>query len=209
MLGPDHLLFLLALGLVGLQKRLGWMVGLLATGLAGSSLGLVLPGLPLAEPLVALSLVVVGLVLLGRLPALLLVPAFALHGYVLSASVIGWEPNPIAFYLVGLLISQGLLLATSLTLVRRWGTGLNPAQLRLHGRDPDRRWAPASPGRPWCPDRGRDSPTGRWPAPSQLGPRRPIPPARDCGDRLFRGWQIHAVTPAAVEQRPAPGRAGE
>ena len=131
MLGPDHLLFLLALGLVGLQKRLGWMVGLLATGLAGSSLGLVLPGLPLAEPLVALSLVVVALVLLGRLPALLLLPAFALHGYVLSASVIGWEPNPIAFYLVGLLISQGLLLATALTLVRRWGTGLNPAQLRL------------------------------------------------------------------------------
>jgi urease accessory protein len=59
------------------------------------------------------------------------VPAFALHGYVLSASVIGWEPNPIAFYLLGLLISQGLLLASSLTLVRRWGTGLNPAQLRL------------------------------------------------------------------------------
>jgi urease accessory protein len=131
LLGPDHLLFLLALGLVGLQKRLGWVIGLLATGLAGSSLGLALPGLPLAEPLVALSLVVVGLVLLGRLPALLLVPAFALHGYVLSASVIGWEQSPIAFYLLGLLISQGLLLTISLTLVRRWGTGLTPAQLRL------------------------------------------------------------------------------
>ena len=131
LLGPDHLLFLLALGLVGLQKRLSWMVGLLATGLAGSVLGLALPGIPLAEPLVALSLVVVGLVLLQRLPALLLVPAFALHGYVLSGSVIGWEQSPIAFYLVGLLISQGLLLTTALTLVRRWGTGLSPAQLRL------------------------------------------------------------------------------
>ncbi|MCX5945310.1 MAG: HupE/UreJ family protein [Cyanobacteria bacterium] len=131
LLGPDHLLFLLALGLVGLQKRLSWVLGLLATGLAGSCLGLALPGIPLAEPLVALSLVVVGLVLLGRLPALLLVPAFALHGYVLSASVIGWEQGPIGFYLVGLLLSQGLLLTTALTLVRRWGTGLSSAQLRL------------------------------------------------------------------------------
>ena len=129
--GPDHLLFLLALGLVGLQKRLSWMIGLLATGLAGSVLGLALPGIPLAEPLVALSLVVVGLVLLQRLPALLLVPAFALHGYVLSAAVIGWEQGPIAFYLVGLLISQGLLLTSALTLVRRWGTGLSASQLRL------------------------------------------------------------------------------
>ena len=131
LLGPDHLLFLLALGLVGLQKRLSWVLGLLATGLAGSCLGLALPGIHLAEPLVALSLVVVGLVLLGRLPALLLVPAFALHGYVLSASVIGWEQGPIGFYLVGLLLSQGLLLTTALTLVRRWGTGLSSAQLRL------------------------------------------------------------------------------
>lgn len=129
--GPDHLLFLLALGLVGLQKQLSWVLGLLATGLAGSCLGLALPGIPLAEPLVALSLVVVGLVLLDRLPALLLVPAFALHGYVLSAAVIGWEQSPIAFYLVGLLVSQGLLLTTSLTLVCRWGTGLSASQLRL------------------------------------------------------------------------------
>ena len=129
--GPDHLLFLLALGLVGLQKRLSWMVGLLATGLAGSVLGLALPGIPMAEPLVALSLVVVGLVLLKRLPALLLVPAFALHGYVLSAAVIGWEQGPIGFYLVGLLISQGLLLTAALTLVRRWGTGLSGSQLKL------------------------------------------------------------------------------
>ena len=129
--GPDHLLFLLALGLVGLQKRLSWVLGLLATGLVGSCLGLALPGIPLAEPLVALSLVVVALVLLQRLPALLLVPAFALHGYVLSAAVIGWEQGPIGFYLVGLMISQGLLLTAALTLVRRWGMGLGASQLRL------------------------------------------------------------------------------
>jgi urease accessory protein len=131
LLGPDHLLFLLALGLVGLRQSGRWMLGLLATGLSASGLGLLLPGLPGAEVLVALSLVLVGLVLCDRLPRWSLLPAFALHGYVLSAPVLGWESTPIAAYLLGLLISQGLLLVLSLRLVRHWGAGLGLAQRRL------------------------------------------------------------------------------
>lgn len=118
-IGPDHLLFLLALALVGLQRRLRWMLTLLATGLIGSAAGLLLPGLPGGEALVSLSLVAVGLVLFERLPAALLLPAFALHGYVLSASVLGWSPTPLATYLLGLMLSQGALLLLSLTLLRR------------------------------------------------------------------------------------------
>lgn len=116
-LGPDHLLFLLALSLVGLRHRSGWMLGLLAVGLAGSAIGLVAPGLPGAELLVALSLVVVALVLAERLPRPWLLAAFALHGYVLSASVLGWTAMPVAAYLFGLLLSQGLLLFASLRLL--------------------------------------------------------------------------------------------
>ena len=124
LIGPDHLLFLLALSLVGLQQRTTWMLGLLATGLSGSALGLVLPGLPGAEALVALTLVVVALVLLSRLPRPVLVPAIGLHGYVLSASVLGWTSAPIATYLLGLMLSQGALLLLSLTLLRRLADGL-------------------------------------------------------------------------------------
>ncbi|MFM7651971.1 MAG: HupE/UreJ family protein [Vulcanococcus sp.] len=131
LLGPDHLLFLLALGLVGLQQSGRWMIALLATGLAATGVGLLLPGLPGAETLVALSLVLVGLVLCGRLPRWTLLPAFALHGYVLSASVIGWEVTPVATYLLGLLLSQGTLLVLALRLVRAWGAGLALPQLRL------------------------------------------------------------------------------
>lgn len=131
LLGPDHLLFLLALGLVGLQQSGRWMVALLAAGLGATGLGLLLPGLPGAEVLVALSLVVVGLVLCGRLPRLLLVPAFALHGYVLSASVIGWESTPVLGYLLGLLISQTALLLVSLRLVQAWARRAQPVQLRM------------------------------------------------------------------------------
>jgi len=117
--GPDHLLFLLALALVGLQRRLRWMLALLATGLIGSAAGLLLPGLPGSEALVSFSLVAVGLVLLERLPSPVLLPAFALHGYALSASVLGWNSAPLASYLLGLILSQGLLLLLSLTLLRR------------------------------------------------------------------------------------------
>lgn len=131
LLGPDHLLFLLALGLVGLKQSGRWMLGLLAAGLAASGLGLVLPGLPGAETLVALSLVLVGLVLCERAPRWTLLPAFALHGYVLSASVIGWEATPVAAYLLGLLISQGTLLRLALGLVRRAADRWSATRLRL------------------------------------------------------------------------------
>jgi len=131
-LGPDHLLFLLALSLVGLRHRVSWMLGLLATGLCGSALGLLIPGLPGAEALVSFTLVVMALVLMGRLPMLVLIPAFALHGYVLSASVLGWTTMPIAFYLLGLLLGQGALLLLSLTLLRSLGARLTtPVQQLL------------------------------------------------------------------------------
>ncbi|MFM8604786.1 MAG: HupE/UreJ family protein [Cyanobium sp.] len=128
-LGPDHLLFLLALSLVGLRQRRRWTLALLVVGLLGSWAGLVVPGLPGAELLVALSLVVVALVLLERAPRALLLPAFALHGYVLSTSVLGWSAMLVTFYLVGLAISQGVLLLLSLVLLARLVAATTP-QLR-------------------------------------------------------------------------------
>jgi urease accessory protein len=128
-LGADHLLFLLALSLVGLRHRASWMLGLLVVGLLGSCAGLILPGLPGAEAMAALSLAVVALVLVERLPRTLLLPAFAIHGYVLSASVLGWSAMPVAGYLLGLVVSQGLLLLLSLALLAR-GCGHFTARLR-------------------------------------------------------------------------------
>jgi urease accessory protein len=64
------------------------MLGLLATGLAGTAFGLMVPGLPGAEALVSFTLVLIALVLMDRLPMAVLFPAFAVHGYVLSGSVI-------------------------------------------------------------------------------------------------------------------------
>ena len=134
-LGPDHLLFLLALGIVSLgqELRFRWVLALLAVGLAGSLTGLALPNsLPWAEAWIGFSLLLEALVLLNRLPKLLLIPAFAFHGYVLSTSVLGWEPTPVFFYLIGLLISQGLLLWVALKVVRNsWAQWGSTGKLRI------------------------------------------------------------------------------
>ncbi|WP_254969341.1 HupE/UreJ family protein [Cyanobium sp. CH-040] len=114
LLGPDHLLFLLAIGFVGLRRPLAWVLPLLAAGLLGSALAQALPlsasVAPFAEALVALTLALAGLVALGRVPAALLLPAIALHGYLLGGMVVGAEPTPLLTYMLGLFIAQGALL---------------------------------------------------------------------------------------------------
>ena len=118
-LGPDHLLFLVALAFLGLKRPMRWVLPLLAVGLGGSLVSQLLPLAPsvsaIAEVGVALSLAVEGLIGLGVLPAALLVPLIALHGYLLGSMVVGAEATPLLAYGAGLLISQGavLLFATA------------------------------------------------------------------------------------------------
>jgi urease accessory protein len=107
------------------------MLALLVTGLLGSGVGLLLPGLPFAEAAVAFSLVVVALVWLRQWPKGLLLPAIGLHGYVLSHTVLGWSQAPLAFYGLGLLLSQATLLLVALTLLRSLAAGLSSQQRSL------------------------------------------------------------------------------
>ena len=129
-LGADHLLFLLALSLVALQQRFRWALALLGIGLLGSGAGLLWPGLPAAEALLAGTFVLEAMVLLRRLPAVWLLPAMALHGYGLSGPVFGWSSMPLLAYASGLFISQACLLAIALLLLRPFGARLSPAGLR-------------------------------------------------------------------------------
>ena len=133
LLGPDHLLFLLAIAFVGLSHPRRWVMPLLALGLGGSLVSQFIP-LPsaletAAEALVSLTLVLEGLVILGRLPAWLLLPAISLHGYLLGGAVIGAEPAPLLAYGLGLLIGQGLLLLAVTSVSTRLVQGLGG-----HGR---------------------------------------------------------------------------
>ena len=124
LLGPDHLLFLLALGFVGLQRPLRWVLPLLAIGLGGSLLSQFIPlpdaVAPWAEALVSLSLAVEGLIALCMAPAAWLLPLFGLHGFLLGSTIVGAEPSPLLSYFLGLLLAQGSLLL----LVTAWSQGL-------------------------------------------------------------------------------------
>ena len=121
LLGPDHLLFLVAIALVGWARPRRWLLPMLALGLLGSGVAQVVPladnFTPWAEAAVSLTLVLEGLVILERLPFITLLPAIALHGYLLGGTIVGAEPTPLVAYGIGLLVAQGslLLIATALS----------------------------------------------------------------------------------------------
>jgi len=119
LLGPDHLLFLLAIGFLGLTRPLVWILPLLAFALGGAALTQLVPLVPswepVAEALVSLSLVVEGLIALNVVRSGLLLPVIGLHGYLLGGTIVGAEASPLLTYFLGLFLAQGiLLLAVSL-----------------------------------------------------------------------------------------------
>ena len=122
LLGPDHLLFLVAIALVSWERPRRWLLPMLALGLIGSGVAQVVPLseslTPWAEAAVSLTLVLEGLVILGRLPLITLLPAIALHGYLLGGTIVGAEPTPLLAYGLGLLVAQGALLLAATSLSR-------------------------------------------------------------------------------------------
>ena len=114
LLGPDHLLFIIGIALVGLKRTKRWILPLLAVAFAGSALVQLqpLPDLlvPWVEAAVSLSLAIEGLIVLNLLSAKWLLPMFALHGYLLGSTIVGAEPTPLIGYFSGLFLAQGSIL---------------------------------------------------------------------------------------------------
>ena len=125
LLGTDHLVFLLAVVVTTVLTTRRRVLPLLAIGLAGSGLAVLVgatpePGLGLAlELVVSLSLVAAGLVHGGWLPAWVLLPLMGVHGFLLGEPMIGAEPMPLVAYGWGLLLSQGALLLVATALLAR------------------------------------------------------------------------------------------
>ncbi len=123
LLGPDHLLFMIGIALLGLKRTQRLVIPLLAAGLAGSAFVQLqpLPNLiaPWAEALVSLSLIIQGLIILNLVNSKWLVPMFALHGYLLGNTIVGAEPTPLIGYFLGLLLSQATLLLLVTTTSQR------------------------------------------------------------------------------------------
>ncbi len=117
-LGPDHLAFIVAIGIAaGLIGRggLGVAVAFIAASSAGVLLHVAKLGLPMAEPLVALSVIVAGALLAfdtsARQPLWFALAAAAglLHGYAFGEAVVGAERTVIGAYLIGIAIVTSLI----------------------------------------------------------------------------------------------------
>ena len=142
-IGIDHFAFVAAVGLAAAFMRNVWAPPLAAV--AGMGAGCLLTvgavALPMVEPVIALSaLLLGGMVLLGRgLPAAAAALLFALaglfHGAAYGEAVIGAEPTPILAYLAGLAAVQMAIALGAAFLVRGvWKAGSAAAlQPRLAG----------------------------------------------------------------------------
>lgn len=119
-IGHDHLLAILAVGALASLFTRGVLlpVAFVAAALVGVGLHVGLVDLPAAELLIAVSLVVLGALLLAppaAVPAPALVALFALagivHGYAFGESIVGAEPAPLVAYLLGLgMVQTGIAL---------------------------------------------------------------------------------------------------
>jgi urease accessory protein len=118
-IGPDHLAFLLAIGLLsglagqGALRPLLFVVASLA-GVIAAWAGLVLPWaewLVMATVLAAGALLLVGRHLPRTVWLALLVLAGAAHGQAYAEAVLGAEATPVLAYLLGLAVAQGVLVA--------------------------------------------------------------------------------------------------
>ena len=140
-IGPDHLAFLLAIGVAVGVGGLSLVLPLLFV--VASAIGVTLHvngvNLPGAEIVVAASVLFAGfLIARGRaLPvslwAILFAAAGLFHGYAFGESIFGAERSPLHAYLLGLIIVQSVLTVGTALLVRRRAGGVSAIAPRLAG----------------------------------------------------------------------------
>jgi len=140
-IGPDHLAFLLAIGVAVGVGGLSLVLPLLFV--VASAIGVTLHvngvNLPGAEIVVAVSVLFAGfLIARGRaLPvslwAILFAAAGLFHGYAFGESIFGAERSPLHAYLLGLIIVQSALTVGTALFVRRRADGVSAIAPRLAG----------------------------------------------------------------------------
>jgi urease accessory protein len=120
MIGLDHLAFIIGVGLLSLRFKQRYLLPLafVAATLAGTGIHLQLINLPAVELCIAISVVIMGILLItdARLPPALTAALFALaglfHGYAYGESIVGAETSPLLAYLLGFgLIQYGIAVA--------------------------------------------------------------------------------------------------
>jgi urease accessory protein len=143
-IGPDHLAFILAAGLLAAPRARGLLlpVAFVVGSFLGSLLHLGGASLPAGEIVVAGSVLLLGLLLVLQarindgLFAALLALAGLFHGYAFGESIFGAEQTPLVSYLIGLgIIEYALSAGTVLVwrMLQRRHTALLPRLSRIAG----------------------------------------------------------------------------
>ncbi|HEY4141758.1 MAG TPA: HupE/UreJ family protein [Pseudolabrys sp.] len=141
-IGLDHFAAVVAIGclaaahIAGVRLAIGYVLAMIA-GVAVHLQGM---SVPAAEILVAVSVIVLGVVLVRerQMPASGALALFAavglLHGYALGESIYGAEPTPLYAYLFGLAVIQSVVALGALYLARAmWRRSDDHLPLRLTG----------------------------------------------------------------------------
>jgi urease accessory protein len=125
-IGLDHFAAVVAIGCLAATHRAApaLAIGFVLAMMAGVVLHLHGATVPGAEILVALSVIILGaLMLVGRhMPAAAALALFAAvgltHGYALGESIFGAEPTPVYAYLLGLAVIQGVIALAAVYIAR-------------------------------------------------------------------------------------------
>jgi len=127
LIGVDHAVFIVAAGffLALINSGMWGVLALVAGSLAGAALHLAGVGLPWGEVGVALSVVLIGGLVMARrrIPLSWLAGGMAiagvLHGHAYAEAIFGAEAAPLAAYLIGFSVIQ-FCVATAAFLMHRW-----------------------------------------------------------------------------------------
>jgi urease accessory protein len=126
-IGLDHFAAVVAVGCLAAAHRAGMAlaVGFVLAMIAGVALHVHGAAVPGGEPLVALTVIALGGLMLRRraMPAIAALVLFAcvglVHGYALGESIYGAEPTPLYAYLAGLALIQSAIALAAMN-VARW-----------------------------------------------------------------------------------------
>jgi len=112
-IGLDHLAFVVAAGLIAALHRRGVFIPIafVAASLMGTGVHLLALDLPASQPMISLSVLLMGALLVARrrsLPIVIVLASAAgiFHGYAYGESIVGAEMTPLSAYLLGLALVQ-------------------------------------------------------------------------------------------------------
>ena len=109
-LGVDHFLFLLSIGLLSVGSPIKYSFRFLLIGLLGALFSQVSPSLSSLELLMGLSLFLSAYIANKKINPNFMLPLIFVHGYFLGQVMVGAEPSSIFAYLIGLCAIEFILI---------------------------------------------------------------------------------------------------